>query len=383
MQFEELLKNTSQALSPSDAIVLYLSIVLEQENAQQVLQFLPESEFGVLQQHLESLFQIPLRDSQFFILDEIKNLSRAKKYEGIDDFEGSWLYHAMKEEKPATAALLARFLHRDQREVVSQYLDRKHKHALPSEEDIDRVSPEVVALVRGLFNQSLFQFSAPYAFKDLSIFFLRNLSNRELLVLIEDLGLEMLSLAFQGVAERYVIELVRKLDRKDAEKLYEKFSENSRANRSDIKSAQLEVLNLSRDFSSSRNLILEAGVLKLGRSLVNLPDDFVTMVQYKLPLRSGFQLERYVTDFKRANPPESVTQANQDFIVFRLRELAKQQSITAEVLKLSGEQLAIPPRIKLVKRPLNSVEIKAEKNTEKSPMTIKAKDATAIRGVRL
>ena len=86
MQFDELLKNTSQALSPSDAIVLYLSIVLEQENAQEVLQFLPEAEFGVLQQHLEGLFQMPLRDSRFFILDEIKNLSHAKKYEGINDF---------------------------------------------------------------------------------------------------------------------------------------------------------------------------------------------------------------------------------------------------------------------------------------------------------
>ena len=89
MQFEELLKNTSQALSPSDAIVLYLSIVLEQENAQTVLQYLPEAEFGVLNQHLESLFQVPLRDSQFFILDEIKKLSRSKKYDGIDDFERS------------------------------------------------------------------------------------------------------------------------------------------------------------------------------------------------------------------------------------------------------------------------------------------------------
>lgn len=330
MNLEAVVSEISAKLPESQAVLLNLALVLEGENAPSVLQFMPEADYQALSPYIEKILAYSERDRHFPLLDEIHKLSHKKVYYGIDEMEGSWILHYLKDEKPAVIALILKHLPADKVYQILTRMEPVLRERLPDADALDRVPDDLVEIVRLGFEEKLVGFTPPTQFRSLEFRCVRNLNCNDLTSLVADLGVDILSLAFQGVGERSLIELVKNLDEDDAERLFDKFNEHRGANRSEVKTAQLEILGLSLTFKNGSELIMEAGVQRLAKALSHSPEDLIVVLQHKIPFKSGVQLRRYVDDFRRANNPDAVVKKLQDFIVGRIVELSKTGVIDGE-----------------------------------------------------
>jgi hypothetical protein len=101
------------------------------------------------------------------------------------------------------------------------------------------------------------------------------------------------------------------------------------------------------DFTNGSDLVLEAGVQRLARSLIKVDDDIIHVLQYKLPLKSGYQLQRYIDDYRSGNVKtnswqmENAAQKIQEFIVLRMRALSKRGEIDLSKFFLSESELRV------------------------------------------
>ena len=317
----------SSRLPESRAILLYLSVVLEGEHAPYLLQFLPEDDYQQLSGSLEMIQSHSERDLRFPLLDEVHRLSHQKPYQGVHEMDGSWILHYLKQEKPAVIGLILKHLPADKVYQILNRLDPELRSQLPESDALDRVPDEVIDIVRRRFERQLVHFQKPRQSRKLNFSCVRSLSGHDLKTLIRDLGVDILSLAFQGVNERSLIELVKNLDEEDAEFLFEKFNQHRSANRGDIKAAQLEILGLSLSFDGGSDLIMEAGVQRLARAMTSAYEDMIVVLQHKLPMKSGYQFKRYVDDYRNDQHPESVALKLQELIVLRIYELSKSGQI--------------------------------------------------------
>ena len=321
MEIGQVVRETSKALSPSQAILLYFSIVMEGNRSSSSLNFLPENDQKELRPFLEKLLTFPSYDRRFPLLDEIQRISQKRAHYALDEMDGSWILHYLKNEKPAIIALILKHLPADKVYQILNFMSPELRSQLPDTESIEKVPEEIVQVVRERFEEKLEQISLLKEYIPSHYYEIHRLSSQELIDLIKDIGLDLLALSFQGVNERSLVELVQKLEREDAEKLFDKFNIFRRANRGDIKGAQLEILNLSLDFTNGQDLIVEAGVQRLARSLVNENDKLVMMIQHKLPLKSGYQLRRYVDDQRRNKVPKHIVESLQHMILGRIHEM--------------------------------------------------------------
>ncbi len=326
MGIEKTIQDASKELSPNKAILLYLSVTIEGNRAPSLLAFLPESDRQEIEPFLTEILKHPFYDRRFPLLDEIHRLSQNQSNYGLDEMDGSWILHYIKNEKPAIIGLILKHLPADKVYQILKCMNPELRAQLPDSDSIDQVSEEIIQVVRERFEKTLVHLDSPSHPSLVPEFSnIRNLTNQNLLFLIQDLGLDLLALSFQGVSERSLVELVQNLEREDAEKLFEKFNIYGKSNRGDIKAAQLEILNLSLDFSNGSDLILEAGVQRLARALVMDDENLVIILQHKLPLKSGYQLRRYVDDQRNNKIPENMVIRLQDMIVNRLAQLPQKE----------------------------------------------------------
>ena len=339
---QQILPEIRRKLPTADSILLYLSVVLEGENAPQVLQHLPDDQYQSIAPYLESILQIPNHDRYYSLLDEVQILSHPDPHRGLEEMDGSWILHYLKDEKPAVIGLILRHLPADKVYQIINRLDPTIRAELPDNETLDSVSPEIIDIVRKRFELQLVRFPRHRFPQALNFDCLLNLSCQDVTQLVRDIGLSLAAMAFQGVNERSIIELVKNLEEEEAEKLYEKFNLNTVINRGEIKAAQLEVLSLSLDFENSSDFILEAGVQRLARALIYEDNEIVELLQHKLPLKTGYQLQRYVTDYRRGTHSAHAIQKIQEDIVNRIFLLSRSGEIEPSWAKLPrGQQAAM------------------------------------------
>lgn len=283
-----------ETLPTSQAMFLLTLMMLEGEQDLDLLHYLPDDQAPQLESIGRALCVEPRKQMLPQVVREIKHLIKTTQRSPIDHLAPEWMAEFLKEEPPQVINVILQQFPQSISDRILMALPGPVRQNLPPSRE---VHPDIARLVRRHFETkvpSMEPASTPAQAQALSLDSLTALDTDELLLLINELGIRELALAFRKVGRGPLTELCRRLSSQDAERLLEVIRSLETTIPSDspdakelTKSAQRLIQKVSLRNRSKSQLHEDAGLAKLREACWELAPEQQQKISLLLPHRIG------------------------------------------------------------------------------------------------
>ena len=286
---------------------------------------LPPESRARLDEKAQALLAISSEKRIRFMVREIKQALTFRGLRGVELVDPSWLMHGIKGEPPRIVAAILVGLPGPVVRAIIRRLPENIRKRLPPKQDLSQAPVEVMRAVRHIF-ESRFHAMPPPApsLKGFSFSDVIQLERNELFLLMRDLGLIELGLAFGAVGKLALAELARRLPRAAAEELIIAVRNSARTQTRDIKDAQRFLSRVVPNFQDTEEFFQKSGLWRLAKSSLAEDDAFRASFIQRLPHSAGKVFQSYVEiaiEFETSD--ETVLRDLQDSVLLRIRTLAR------------------------------------------------------------
>lgn len=273
-----------QSLSPRQSILLLTLITFGGEQDLALLSHLSAEEQKAISPVGKELCKTPRKQMLPQLLTEIKHLITESQRSPLEQIDPEWLAEFLLGESPRLiSAMLQQFSRSVAERMISALPVHLQRHIPPT---VDSIHPDIVKRMRHLLAAKLPSYTPLHA-HTLTMETLSTLSAGETMLLLRELGIRELAIAFRGVGRGPLTELCRRLGPEEAERLLTVIRNLPPSTPAETKAAQRTIRAISLEHSSKSEIIEEAGLSKLHQSIQDLPPLCQQTIALHLPRRIG------------------------------------------------------------------------------------------------
>ncbi len=221
---------------------------------------------------------------------------RRNKLSGLDDIHPDWIVEKFEDETPRIWGAILKCFSSEKSKEIQSLLPKDLKKNLPRLEDTCRISSKLIRQIRETLEMQLSTHLLPQSERGFTFYHLALLKSEDLQIFFRDLGLEEIRCAFHGVDPQIYRTFVRRFSLETAQKLKDKIDQAGVISPEDRKEAQKNIVSLSLQRGSTEDLFLEIGYSVFVRALFPQDKDWARSIIYRLPLREGARMRRYLQE---------------------------------------------------------------------------------------
>src|SRR4029453_2140932 len=181
-------------------------------------------------------------------------------------------------------------------------LPKEVRSRLPKMNDALAVSESLIDVIRDRFERQFPKMAPPRRGEEISLHHLYFIKIDKLLALFKDLGIDQLARAFKGVHKTALKAFLNRLLIKDAKEFQARVKSIEKMTTRELREAQMLLLDLPIETINPKSLFLEVGMAFFAKALTREESGFVRALEYKLPIRLGYLLKRYVDASLNSKP---------------------------------------------------------------------------------
>ena len=262
-----------EPLDDRETVLLLTTLTVGGSDELSIFAHLPAARQARLEEKARALAQIPKEKRVALIVHEMKQAFATRGWRGIERADPSWLLQGLKGESPRVVAAVLVSLPAPTMRAVLARLPRGIRQRLPSKEEMQCVSAELIRAVRQMFELRFAPMPPPparcFSFQDIF-----HLERSEIYRLMRDLGLIELGQAFVSVGKMALAELCRRLPREKAEELVRAVGSAPHVDLPDLKSAQRFLSRVAVSFTDTEEFFQKAGLWRLAKASIFEPAAF-------------------------------------------------------------------------------------------------------------
>lgn len=273
-----------QSLSHRQSMFLLTLITLGGEEDLALLAHLPPEDQKAIKPVGKELCQTPRKQMLPQLVKEIKYLITESQRSPLDQLDPEWLAEFLLGESPRLISGMLQQFSRLAAERMLAALPIHLQRHIP--QTTGSIHPDLIKRMKYLLAEKLptHVLSNPHA---LTMESLAALGIIDTMVLLRELGIRELAIAFRGVGRGPLTELCRRLGPEEAERLLTVIRNLPPSTPSETKAAQRTIRAISMEHNSKSEIIEEAGLSKLHQSIQDLPLPCQQVIALHLPRRLG------------------------------------------------------------------------------------------------
>lgn len=321
-----------------------VATLMARHGGETLYQYAPLAEEAALQDRIVALQGMPDSERTAAIDEQLQTLRTAEEVVLLGEIHPSWLVDSLLHESPRVIGLILRFLPSRHTRYVLEHLPAALREQLPNVVDAFAVSDVVLKIIRHRFESRFVPTRPAGQVEELSIQTLHGLNLVELELLIRDLGIDELAMAFAHMNTAALRMLLNRLPFAEAKALKSRVAELRGLDQRQEQEARYTVLEVPLERKDPEGLISEVGILSLAKAFSAQELPSLPILKQKLPPRLAYLLQRDVDTHVLAAHPE-ITGGRQARVLRRLGVLARQQLIDASWLERLPEAYRHPPAL--------------------------------------
>lgn len=255
--------------------------------------------------------------------DQLRSIREDMQLEGdglsdLADVHPAWISKALENESPKIIGIILRWLPSRHVRYILEHLPKRTKMALPKLVESFAVPTEVLRLIRQGFERkfSLLPKSSNGGIKSFEDICL--LKPEELTVLLRDIGLQELAMAFQNVEALGIKVLLNRMSVSSARALQQRMKDTAGIKAPLLKDARYTILEVALDQEDIEKLLIEIGLAALSKGMKD--QELFNKIQLKLDPELTFLAKRFVDQHVGVN---KLALERQEVIMERLELLSK------------------------------------------------------------
>lgn len=318
-------------LSPFETSILLTCFTLGSEPAPEALQHLGEPMQSRVRERAEALLAMPQETRTPLLVQELKALMAHGGQSGLELVDPTWVLHHMRGETPRMCGTILLGLPAPLMRSVLKRLPAAIRRALPPKSELQAIRPRLAQDVRTSFSANFAPMPASSSSNVKGLHDILFLERQELYHLIRDLGLTELGLAFAAVEKMALVELCRRLEKKQAHELIAAVQSASQVDVPDASVAQHFLSKIVVNFENTEEFLQKSGLWRLASACTHEDDAWCVALSQRLPRQAGTLFVELLARAKDmlAEQTDEVRLRLHDAILVRVVQLARKGDLSA------------------------------------------------------
>ena len=311
-----------EPLSERDAMLLITTLTVGGRDELKLLDYLPAQKRVAIQEKAQALLNVEREKRVNFMVNQLQEALRNKNNRGIERIDPSWLSYELQNESPRVVGSVLISLPTKTIKSVVRRLPPAIREAMPPKRQMAKIKPKILETVQQIFETRFFPMPKHGPLKDFTFQDLIRFDRKELAILMRKAGLAELGQAFVSVGKMALIDLCRQLPPEQSEELILAVKRATIGDPLELKSAQRFLSRVATDFTTHDDFFHKAGLWRMAKSCLVLPQNFAMAFSQRLPREPGLLFRRMV------NIAQTMEDMSEDLI------LSFQDAVLAEIPEL-------------------------------------------------
>jgi hypothetical protein len=304
----------------------------------------PVAEEASLRERLAPFDALEGEERETAITEAMDGVRTAEEVVLLGEIHPSWLVDILVHESPRVVGLLMRFLPSQHARYILEHLPRTLRERLPQIVDAFAVSDQILRIVRRRFEAHFLPMRPLTEIKEFTIDQLHYVAMDDLLVVLHDIGLHELAMAFRGISHSTLRVLLNRLPFDEAKALVKRIESLGKIDAAMERDARFAILEMSFEGSQPETLLREVGLQALSKALGPQHLEMVALLRQKLPPALAYLLQRDAEIHIPHNHAEVAAQRRHQ-ILLRVGALAREGHIEPKWLRLLPEVVQHDPHL--------------------------------------
>lgn len=284
--------------------------------------YAPQGEVEGLRARLADFAAIPEAERAAAVAEHLAGIRTAEEVVMLCEIHPSWLVDILVRESPRVIGIVLRFLPSRHARYVMQHLPAPLRAQLPHVVDAFGVSDPVLRIVRHYFESHFIPVRPAQQCEQLDFSRLDALHLDDIALVIHDLGIDEMALAFRAVARSALRVVLNRLPFADAKALTERIAHLHHVDPLLEREARYAILELSFEHTGADMVLREIGIQALAKAIQPSQLPMVGVLKQKLAPRLAYLLQRDIDTFVPSQHPQ-VVPLRQQRILVRIATLAQ------------------------------------------------------------
>lgn len=298
-----------EPLSERDAMLLITTLTVGGRDELKLLDYLPADKRTAILEKAQALLNVEREKRVNFMVNQLQEALRNKSNRGIERIDPSWLSYELQNESPRIVGSVLISLPTKTIKSVVRRLPPAIREAMPPKRQMAKIKPQILEAVQQMFETRFFPMPNLGALKEFTFQDLIRLDRKELAILMRKAGLAELGQAFVSVGKMALIDLCRQLPPEQSEELILAVKKATIGDPLELKSAQRFLSRVATDFTTYDDFFHKAGLWRMAKSCLGLPEHFAMAFSQRLPREPGLLFRRMV------NIAQSMEDMSEDLIL--------------------------------------------------------------------